>query len=66
MNGERLVLFDLLIGTVQDLILGPVLYVLFVSPVPRWNKSLQELINDVEKSLESITKRTQASFIENI
>jgi hypothetical protein len=65
------VLFKLLLGTVQGSILGAVLYSIFISPVfeieelyvfaddsfiPRWNTSFPELIYDIEKSLESITK----------
>jgi hypothetical protein len=64
------ILFDLLLGTVQGSILGPVLYALFVSPafdiephsafadnscILRWKNSLPELIIDLEKSLEAIT-----------
>ncbi len=67
----NLILFDLLLGTVQGSILGPVLYALFVSPlfniephsafaddsyILRWKNSLPELISDLEKSLEAITK----------
>jgi hypothetical protein len=76
-DGTNATLFDLLLGTVQGSMLEPVLYVIFVSPlfdmetflsyaddtfISKWNSSLQNLINDVEKSLEAITKwlRTQA------
>ena len=58
-------------GTVQGSTLGPILYAIFVSPlfdiekmtnyaddnyVIRWNKCLEALITDMEKSLEAITK----------
>ena len=58
-------------GTVQGSILGPILYAIFVSPlfdiekmtnfaddnyVIRWNKCMEALITDMEKSLEAITK----------
>ena len=70
-DGESSVLFDLLLGTVQGSILGPVLYAIFVSPifdiadlsafaddkyVQKLNVSLAKLIIDIEKSLEAITK----------
>ena len=70
-DGSNSILYDLLLGTVQGSILGPVLYAIFVSPVfsiaelsafaddtfiPKWNKMLPALINDMEKTLESITK----------
>jgi hypothetical protein len=32
-DGEILVLFDLLLGTVKGFILGPVLYSIFISPI---------------------------------
>ena len=59
------------IGTVQGSILGPILYAIFVSPlfdlakmtlfaddnyVIRWGKCLEELIVDMEASIELITK----------
>ena len=58
-------------GTVQGSILGPILYAIFVSPifdkekvsnyaddnyVIRWNRNIDELIVDMKKSLEAITK----------
>ena len=70
-DGTNSTMYDLLLGTVQGSILGPVLYAIFVSPlfdietflsyaddtfIPKSNKSLEILINDVEKSLEAITK----------
>ena len=70
-NGKTSTLFDLLLGTVQGSILGPILYALFVSPlwdvIPclsfaddsyllKSNKVLPQLIKDMEKSLEAMTK----------
>jgi hypothetical protein len=63
-DGTNSTLFDLLLGTVQGSILGPVLYGIFVSPlfdietflsyaddtfIPKCNNSLENLILDVEK-----------------
>ena len=71
LDGSNSVLFDLLLGTVQGSILGPVLYAIFVSPlfaleelfgfaddtfIPRMGDCLSALIFDMEKSLEAITK----------
>ena len=70
-DGTNSMLYDLLLGTVQGSILGPVLYAMFVSPafdiephyafaddsyILRWKNSLPELICDIEKSLGAITK----------
>ena len=70
-NSENSCLFDLLLGTVQGSVLGPVLYAIFVSPlfdiVPilafaddsydvKTNKNKNTLVEDMKKSLESITK----------
>ena len=70
-DGVNSVLFDLLLGTVQGSILGPVLYAIFVSPlfdlefmlafadgnfIPKTNQSKTEIILDMERALESITK----------
>ena len=59
------------VGTVQGSILGPILYAIFVSPLfdlakmtlfaddnylLSWNKTIQQLIIDMEKTLESVTK----------
>ena len=59
------------VGTVQGSILGPILYAIFVSPlfdlakltlfaddnyVIRWNKSLALLVEDIQRSVEAITK----------
>ena len=58
-------------GTIQGSRLGPILYAIYVSPlfdlekmtnyaddnlIIRWNTNLQELIIDMKKSLEAITK----------
>ena len=70
-DGENSILYDLLLGTVQGSILGPVLYAIFVSPlfdiepllafaddsyIMRENSNINELIEDLQKSLEAITK----------
>ena len=59
------------VGTVQGSILGPILYAIFVSPLfdlakmtlfaddnylISWNKTIQQLIIDMQKILESVTK----------
>jgi hypothetical protein len=64
-------LYDLKLGTVQGSVLGPVLYAIFVSPVfdlepmltfaddsfiVACNKDKKEVISNLEKSLETITK----------
>ena len=64
-------LFDLLLGTVQGSVLGPILYAIFVSPIfdivplltfaddsyiTVTNKNKEELKQDMEKTLEAITK----------
>ena len=70
-DGNNSTLFDLLSGTVQGSILGPVLYAIFVSPlfdvelvlafaddnfIPRIHYSKVCLIEDMKKALENITK----------
>ena len=70
-SGGNSCFFDLLLGTVQGSVLGPVLYAIFVSPlfdiVPvlsfaddsyniSSNVNKNQLIKDMEKSLESLTK----------
>jgi hypothetical protein len=67
----KFLFFDLLLGTVQGSVLEPVLYAIYVSPlfdiVPvlpfaddsyniKSNVNKNQLIKDMEKSLESITK----------
>ena len=70
-DGKNSVLFDLLLGTVQGSVLGPVLYAIFVSPIfdiddmlafaddnfiTQIHSSKNSLITNMEKALESITK----------
>ena len=70
-DGENSIIHSIRLGTVQGSILGPLLYAIYVSPlfdvedlmtfaddnfIPRFNNNLQELITDMEKSLESITR----------
>ena len=70
-DGSNSILFDLLLGTVQGSILGPILYAIFVSPlfdieefdafaddtyIPRWSADVMILMEDMKKSLEAITK----------
>ncbi len=64
-------MYDLLLGTVQGSILGPILYAIFVSPlfdicelssfaddiyIPRCGGDVVILTNDMEKEIEAITK----------
>ncbi len=71
-------LFNLLLETVQGMILGPALYTIFVSPIfeitdmsaftedtfiPKANASLPLLIKDMEKTLEAITKWLKKSVL---
>ena len=70
-DGMNSVLYDLLLGTVQGSILGPVLYAIFVSPlfdldfmlafaddnfIPKINTSKECLISDMEIALVKIIK----------
>jgi hypothetical protein len=70
-DGSNSAIYDLLLGTVQGSILGPILYALFVSPildlerlfafaddnfVPVINNNINVVANDTEKTLERITK----------
>jgi hypothetical protein len=65
------VLFDIICGTVQGSFLGPKLYGIYVSPfldliimssfaddnfAVRWNRDKNELIKDLQKNLETLTK----------
>ena len=65
------ILYDLISGTVQGSILGPILYSIYVSPVfdlvhmssfaddnftLKWNCKKNELIKDMERELEMLTK----------
>lgn len=75
-DGKNSILIELVCGTVQGSILGPILYAIYVSPlfdlhnltnfaddnfIVRWNKQMPELITDLEKSLEAITKWLRGS-----
>jgi hypothetical protein len=70
-DGMTSTLYELLLGTVQGSILGPVLYAIFVAPlfdleylegfaddmfIPGCGRDLQTLKHDMEVSLNSITK----------
>jgi hypothetical protein len=66
LDGENSILFDLLLGTVQRSILGPILYALYISPlfdlefmltfaddnyIVRFNYTMEVLIKDMKKSI---------------
>ena len=70
-NGANSCVVDLIGGTIQGSILGPLLYAIYVSPlfdlirltnfaddnfVIRWNRCLEALIPDLKKDLETMTK----------
>jgi hypothetical protein len=70
-DGNNSMLFDLLLGTVQGSILGPVLYAILVSPlfiledldsfaddtfIQSIDKNINTVITNIEKSIEVITK----------
>jgi hypothetical protein len=70
-DGTKTVFFDLLLGTIQGSILGPILFALFVSPlfelepllafaddsyVTKADKATPAQIKDKKKSLEAVTK----------
>jgi hypothetical protein len=69
--GKKSTLFNRLLGTVQGSILGPILYAIFVAPlfqienlegfaddmfILREGCDLTTLMNDLERSLEKISK----------
>jgi hypothetical protein len=70
-DGKNSMLLELLCETVQESILGPILYAIFVSPLfdlhnltnfaddnfkLRWSRHMPQFIADLERSLEAITK----------
>ena len=73
-NGENSVLLDIISGTVQGSILGPILYAIYISPdkvdmssfaddgqVVRFNKNKQRLIIEMENSLKVLAKWLKGS-----
>ena len=75
-DGKNSMLVELVGGTVQGSILGPILYAIYVSPlfdlhnltnfaddnfIVRWNTHMPALIVDLELCLESITKWLRGS-----
>ena len=75
-DGKNSILIELVCGTVQGSILGPILYAIYVSPlfdlhdltnfaddnfVIRWNTHMPALVSDLELSLEAITKWLRGS-----
>jgi hypothetical protein len=70
-DGINSTLYEILLGTVQGLFLGSIIYAVFVAPlfrikhlhafaddnfIPRVGDCLTKLITDMEKSLEAISK----------
>lgn len=70
-DGENSTLFEVLLGTIQGSILGPILYAIFVSPmfelekleafaddnfIARISSNRERLIENMQRSLESLTK----------
>ena len=75
-DGNNSLLYELLMGTVQGSILGPVLYAMFVSPmfdledlyafaddifIPKQGATRQNLIEDLVKSIEAVRKGLKQS-----
>ena len=75
-DGRNSILSELFCGTVQGSILGPIIYVIYVSPlfdlhkltnfaddnfIIRWSRHMPALIADLEESLEAITKWLRGS-----
>ena len=75
-DGSNSTLFNLLLGTVQGSILGPILYAIFVAPlfdleylegfaddmfIPRSGRDLKTLISKMENSLANISSWYQKS-----
>ena len=75
-DGRNSMLLELVCGTVQGSILGPILYAIYVSPlfdlhnltnfaddnfIIRWSSNMTELVVDFERSLEAITKWLRGS-----
>jgi hypothetical protein len=75
-NGDNSILFELVCGTVQGSILGPILYAIYVSPlfdlqdltnfaddnfIIRWNSYMPALVVELELSLEAITSWLRGS-----
>ena len=70
-DGQNSILYDLLLGTVQGSVLGPILYAIFVSPlfeiceltsfaddtyILKSNPNLKSLITDMKTTIECTTK----------
>ena len=75
-DGMNSIMMELVRGTVQGSILGPILYAIFVTPlfdlhnltnfaddnyIIRWNSDMRCLVTDLEGSLEAITKWLRGS-----
>ncbi len=78
-DGSNFEIYDVLLGTVQGSILGPVLYAMFISPlfeieslfafadnkfVPKVGYNKWKLVKDMETTLEAIRKWMQQSELE--
>jgi hypothetical protein len=70
-DGHNSILYDLLLGTVQESVLGPILYAIFISPlleiceltsfaddtyIPKSNYNLENLITDMKTTIRCTTK----------